>query len=59
MGGGLSMTPMEVDSPAEGMLSPLWSVLSVALCGASFLIPCGPLPLFLVGASFPSGQGCV
>lgn len=30
------MTPLEVHSPAEGVLSGLWSVLNAALCGASF-----------------------
>lgn len=59
MGGGLSMTLAEVDSPAEGLLSCLWSVLSVALCGASFLMACGPLPLSLVCTSSPCGQGFV
>lgn len=53
------MTLAEVDSTAEGLLSCLWSVLSVALCGASFLMACGPLPLFLVCTSSPCGQGFV
>lgn len=33
MGGGLSITPVEVDSPTEGVLSRLWSVLSTSLSG--------------------------
>lgn len=46
-----------LDSPAEGFLSCLWSVLNVALCGASFLMAHGPLLSFLVCVSFPCGQG--
>lgn len=59
LGAGLSRTPVEVDSPAEGLLSCLWSVLNVALCGASFLMAHGPLLSFLVCTSFPCGQGAV
>lgn len=59
MGGGLSMTQVELDPPTESTLSHLWSVLSVALCEASSLMACGPLPLFLVFTSFPCGQGFV
>lgn len=42
------MTPVEVDSPAEGLVSGLWSVLNVALCGESILVAHGPLFSFLV-----------
>lgn len=59
LGAGLSRMPVEVDYPAEGLLSCLWSVLNVALCGASFLMAHGPLLSFLVCASFPCGQGAV
>lgn len=38
---------VEADSPTEGVLSRLRSVLSAALCGASLLTAGGPLPFIL------------